>query len=136
MEFDLIEERLRDICQRVDADKCEADIAFDNYGISLDIKTKNRKFCPLWINVSPYSFDISGDDRCFASDVEHDMFDYHDVILSIVGGVAFLKKRPCLYFFVMPYLQVNVEGGRHLYMAPQWRPHLHVEERGYESYLR
>lgn len=117
MDMHIAAEKLGALQADIDLKKCHAEIGESRDGFFLETKTEDSRYCPVRIEVTPWTFDVSAGDRFVESDVSHEDFDFADVICSIMAGRARVIATKILCLIPRVVLEISLSNGSHFYMA-------------------
>jgi hypothetical protein len=116
-EISSIETALKRIVMRIDQSKCVPSMGAVSDGFFLDVKSLNPAFCPLFIEITPFVFDISAGDGFVESDVSCGDYNFEDVIVSLLSGHARTIAVKLFSFIPRVALEVPLPGGVNFYMV-------------------
>lgn len=113
----IIERRLEAIADRIDLGKCDLEFGPVVDGFFLKTKPKTTDFCPLWISISPWVFDISAGDGFSESDISCEDFSFEEIIISILSGRSKTIAVKLFSFIPRVVLDVPLPEGANFYMV-------------------
>lgn len=132
--METIRDRLGSLYRRIDTTKCYANIQEIRDGFSLETIAIAKRVCSFRIEVTPFIFDVSALGCFNESDVEHDRYDFYELVLSMIQGHAHVERSKSGLGRL--YLKVTMSDGEEFHMSYSriLKPSESLETK-YDSYL-